>query len=121
MKLKFLFGSLIALAILCCYSCKKDSDHSQEENKVKTIVRSNTPGAVITLVGGNDSGMVLKIENYYEEEFMSKSYGGQTIATCDDPNVLITLERYVWGKLVAKQSGNSHVMTSIVIKDFRRK
>lgn len=121
MKLKLLFWIFIAVAISLSSACKKDAyvDRRLEEIKVKTVVYSNTPGAVITVNGV--SSKILTIKERLEIEVMTASYFGQTIVRCDDPNVLITVEKYVWGKLKAKKSGNGRVEVNVVYKKDRRR
>lgn len=121
-KILLIFSTIIILGLT--FSCGKDDnyiDRSQEDNQVKTVIKSNSPDAVIRVLGLRSGGEILSIKDYWEEEVSTKSYGGQTIATCNDAEVLITIEKYVNGKLKDKVSGNSRVVANIVIKDDFRK
>ena len=115
MKIRGVF-CLISLLLLCSLSsCSKDDDGgyaklANQENTITYKIYSNTQGVPITL----QSGLVIK--DYWETTFVTKEYSAQIVATSDDPNVLITGEIYVNGKLKARNEKNSSLRITYQIK-----
>lgn len=111
---------LFFIIISCSfYSCSEDGDggfsnRQNQENVVKLKVWSNTPGVPIRL--DCHFGQPLTIKDKWEGEYVTKQYGAQLTAICDDNTVLITTEIYVNGKLKKRKEGNSYVMLGVDLK-----
>lgn len=105
--------TLILFSFICIffYSCSDDDDEylkrDNQENRITFKVRSNTPGVPITI--DEFYGGVLIIKDYWEGEYVTKRYGAQFTANCEDKTVLITGEIYVNGKLKLRRDGNGQV------------
>jgi hypothetical protein len=119
MKIKNLFF-LLSLIICCSFSsCSKDDDggyskKENQENVVKLKISTNTPGIPIKL--NCYFGQPLIIKDNWEKKYITKQYGAQLTATCDDNAVLITAEIYVNGKLRKRSEGNNYIMLGVDIK-----
>lgn len=119
MKIK---GVLVLLSIIiCCIfsSCSKDDDggyskKENQENVVKLKISTNTPGIPIRL--NCYFGQPLIIKDNWENKYITKEYGAQLTAICDDNTVLITAEIYINGKLKKKSQGNGYVLLGVDIK-----
>ncbi len=106
MRIK-LFFLLTLIAGLFSFSSCSDDEHMT----VKYVVRSNTPGAPIVVYYSHPRNKVV-IKDYWERTFVIErplnayvTCGGKS----EDPNVLITCELYIDGKLRAKEEGNKSV------------
>ncbi len=106
MRIK-LFFLLTLIAGLFSFSSCSDDEHMT----VKYVVRSNTPGAPIA-VSYSHPGKKLVIKDYWERTFVIERPLGTSVwcnGKSEDPNVLITCELYIDGKLRAKEEGNKSV------------
>ena len=106
MRIK-LFFLLTLIAGLFSFSSCSDDEHMM----VKYVVRSNTPGAPIA-VSYSHPRKELVIKDYWERTFVIERPLGTSVwceGKSEDPNVLITCELYIDGKLRAKEEGNKSV------------
>lgn len=106
MRIK-LFFLLTLIAGLFSFSSCSDDEHMT----VKYVVRSNTPGAPIA-VSYSHPRKELVIKDYWERTFvieLPQNHSVTFVGESEDPNVLITCELYIDGKLRAKEEGNKRV------------
>ena len=106
MRIKLFFLLTLIAGLFSFSSCSDD-----ENMTVKYVVRSNTPGAPIA-VSYSHPRKNLVIKDYWERTFVIERPRNDYV-TCvgksEDPNVLITCELYIDGKLRAKEEGNKSV------------
>lgn len=120
MKAKIVF--LLLLSSIFCgsfFSCSEDDDggYAKKQNKENTVlfkVYSNTPTAPITIQDIPEGYLIIK--DHWERQFVTKLYGAQFSASCDDKDVLITGEIYVNGKLLLKREGNRYISLNVDFK-----
>ena len=112
MKLKFIIPLLAVLICSTLHSCSDDDvSKDDQENEVTFKVISNTPEAPITI--SEFLGEHLTIKDYWEGKYVTKKYSAQFSASCEDPEVLITGEIYVNGKLQLKREGNRYIQLTV--------
>lgn len=99
---KLLFMFFVFFNLIVVPSCHDDDE---KEYKIKYEVISNTAGAPIYVYNWG-----ITVKDYWcKEEVSDRSYSHGLKAQCDDPDVLITLNLYVNGKLQASREGNGRV------------
>lgn len=106
MRIK-LFFLLTLIAGLFLFSSCGDDEHMT----VKYVVRSNTAGAPIAVFYSHPRNNLV-IKDYWERTFVverPQNHSVTFVGESEDPNVLITCELYIDGKLRAKEEGNKRV------------
>ncbi len=112
MKIKILF-SIIILLNLCLIGCSEEDEWSKLENKEHLVtykIYSDREGVSLSYQG------ITVFKDYWETTFVTKAWSANFIARCEDPDVLVTAEIHVDGKLKARNQGNGYVSVGYRIK-----
>lgn len=106
----FLFP-LIAVLFLFA-GCKEDMA------KVKLVVKTDTPGAVVTVISTYLPGRI-RVKNYWEIERVNSTARGEKVRVyveSSNYNILLTAEVYVNGFLVSQDMANGEAVAEYEFK-----
>ena len=99
-----------AICLLFMFILVAGCSKGEKQALVKFVVRSNTPEAVVRVMTSFNNEPIL-IKSYWEKSGLVTVESGTYVrigASCKDPEVLLTTQIYVNGKLKAERDANSN-------------